>query len=188
MQLDGGGNKTLEQRETPTQRRSKDSKGGASPSIAEHTFLEHANSSHFSNSVKCELLIAQRYSLPDTNLFTPIHNRQSVTNSSQVALSHPHIGFTPKLLTSINISSSPVDTYPTTEDFDDRSQPINPKSRNIYEIMEARHPFEALMADLGLEPIHEFEEDDGDILLEYIKLTPKEVRNGPESEMWKSAM
>ena len=148
MQLDGGGNKTLEQRETPTQRRSKDSKGGASPSIAEHTFLEHANSSHFSNSVKCELLIAQRYSLPDTNLFTPIHNRQSVTNSSQVALSHPHIGFTPKLLTSINISSSPLDTSPTSKDFENQPEPINQKFRNIYEIMEATCLFKALMADM----------------------------------------
>ena len=77
-------------------------------------------------------------------------------------LTHPHIGFTPKVPTSINISSSPLDTYPTNEDFDDHPQPINQNFRNIYEIMEATHPFEALMVDLGPAPFDEFEDDNGD--------------------------
>ena len=54
--------------------------------------------------------------------------------------------------------------------------------------MEATGPFEALMADFGPEPIDDIEDNEGDIPLEDINLTPKAALNGPESEMWKSAM
>ena len=160
--------------------------GGASSFIGADTVLEHANSSRFSNSV--EELIPQRYSSPNNNLFTPIYTTKSVTNKSHVNLSHPHIGFTPEASPNVNIFPSLPDTYPTNEDFDDQPQPIKQKFRNIYEIMEATRPFEALMADLGPEPIDEFEDDDGDIPLEDINLTPKAALNGSKSEMWKSAM
>ena len=122
-----------------------------SPFIVEDACLEGANSSCFSNRVQCEQRISQRYSLLDTNLLTPImpmHTSQSVTNSSQVTLTHPHIGFTPKVPTSINISSSPLDTSPTSKDFENQPEPINQKFRNIYEIMEATCLFKALMADM----------------------------------------
>ena len=152
--------------------------------------MEGANSSRFSNSV--EQISAQQHSLTP-NLFTPIqfipiNPNQSVTNSSQLTSTHPPIGFTPKVPTIINISSPPLDTYPTKEDFDDQTQPIKQTFCNIYEVMEATHPFEALMDDFGLERIDEIEDDEGDIPLEDINLTPKAVLNGPESEMWKSAM
>ena len=117
--------------------------------IVEDTFLECVNSSLFSNSVECEQPIAQCHSLIDTQLFTPTQRSQGLTNSSQVNLTHPHIGFTPKVPTSINISSSPLDTYSTNEDFDDHLQSINQKFHNIYRIMEATSVVEALMADLG---------------------------------------
>ena len=159
----------------PSQR-SKDSSGRVSPFIAEDAFLERANPSRFSNSA--EQLIAQRYSSPDTNLFTPIYTRQSVTNNSHVNLSHPPIGFTPEASPNVNIFSSPLDTYPTNEDFDDQPQPIKQTFRNIYEIMEAIRPFEALMADFGPEPIDEIEDNEGDIPLEDINLTPKAALNG----------
>ena len=151
------------------------------------TVLEPTNSSRFSN------LVAQRHSLTPSNPFTPIqfipsNTNQSLTNTSQLTLSHPHIAFTLEASPNTNISSSPLDTYPTNEEFDDHPQPIKQKFRNIYKIMEATRPFEALMADLGPEPIDEFEDDNGDIPLEDINLTPKAALNGPESEMWKSAM
>ena len=134
-------------------------------------------------------MIAQCYSSPNnTNLFTPIYTRKSVTNKSHVNLSHPHIGFTPEASPNVNIFSSPLHTYLTNEDFDDQPQPIKQKFRNIYEIMEATRPFKALMADFGPEPIDEIEDNEGDIPLEDINLTPKAALNGPESEMWKSAM
>ena len=44
------------------------------------------------------------------------------------------------------------------------------------------------MADFELEPIDEIEDDESDIPLQDINLTPKVALNGPESEMWKSAM
>ena len=77
-------------------------------------------------------------------------------------LNNPQTGFTPEASTSNNTLSSPLDIYPTNEDFDDHPQPINQNFRNIYEIMEATHPFEALMVDLGPAPFDEFEDDNGD--------------------------
>ena len=55
LQQDGGGGKALEQKETPSQRRSKGWGGGASPFITADTVLE-----------------AQRHSLTPSNLATPI--------------------------------------------------------------------------------------------------------------------
>ena len=156
--------------------------GGASSFIGVDTVLERADSSRFSNSV--EELIPQRYSSPNNNvftpiysspnnnLFTPIYTRKTVTNKSHVNLSHPHIGFTPEASPNVNIFPSLPDTYPTNEDFDDQPQPIKQKFRNIYEIMEVTRPFEALMADFGPEPIDEIEDNEGDIPLEDINLTP----------------
>ena len=123
LQLEGGGDKGLEQMETPLQRKSKDSRCGASPYIAADTALERANSSRFSNSV--EQLVAQRHSLTPSNPFTPIQfipltTSQSVSDSSQLTLTHPHIGSTPHASPNVNIVSSPLDTYPTNEDFDDQ--------------------------------------------------------------------
>ena len=43
--------------------------------------------------------------------------------------------------------------------------------------MEATHSFNALMANLGPEPIDDFEDDDGDNPPEDINLTPKAALN-----------
>ena len=122
LQQDGGGGKALEQKEMASQKRSKDSGDGASSFIAVDTVLERVNSSRFSNSV--EQLIAQRHSLTPSNPFTPIqfipiNTSQIVPNSSQLSLTHPHIGSTPDASPNVNIVSSPLNTYPTNEDFDD---------------------------------------------------------------------
>ena len=130
LQQNGDGEKALEQTETPSQRRSKDMRGGASPYVAADMALERANSSRFSNSV--EHLVAQRHSLTPSNLFTPIQfipltTSQSLFDSSQQTLTHPHIGSTPHASPNVNTISSPLDTYPTNEDFDDQPQPIKQK-------------------------------------------------------------
>ena len=78
-------------------------------------FLERTNSS----AILPTSPIAQHHSL--THPFTPTQRSQCLTNASQLNLSNPHIGFT-QVPTNMNISSSPLDTYPTNENASNQSK------------------------------------------------------------------
>ena len=69
-------------------------------------FLERTNSS----AILPTSPIAQHHSL--THPFTPTQRSQCLTNASQLNLSNPHIGFTPEVPTTMNISSSPLRHLP----------------------------------------------------------------------------